>query len=151
MTVVILPRDAFENLADEMRGMPGKFLKAFYGGGRKFRRGVEPRVSQTPGPVVYPIQWTTARQRAAFFATDGFGAGIPYSRSGSVSSAWDYQEGVVRPLFRFYNTNETATFVIGDDQQQFHKNTGWQYVPDILHRESEKVVNDIVVNFYRSL
>lgn len=36
-----------------------------------------------PGPVKYPIEWTSEKQRRAFFATDGFGAGIPYKRSGT--------------------------------------------------------------------
>jgi hypothetical protein len=33
--------------------------------------------SAYPGPVVYPIEWASERQRAAFFATNGFGHGIP--------------------------------------------------------------------------
>src|SRR6266704_2116274 len=33
-----------------------------------------------PGAVVYPIQWKSAKQRKAFFASNGFGGGIPYRR-----------------------------------------------------------------------
>jgi hypothetical protein len=32
-------------------------------------------------PVTYPIQWDSERQKRAYFATNGFGAGIPYQRT----------------------------------------------------------------------
>jgi hypothetical protein len=52
-------------------------------------------LSQIPGPVKYPIRWTSAKQRRAFFATDGFGRGIPTRRTGAVAK-WeidvDYEE-----------------------------------------------------------
>jgi hypothetical protein len=42
-----------------------------------------------PGrPPVYPIQWDTVRQRKAFFASDGFGRGIPTRRTGDYLKAW---------------------------------------------------------------
>jgi hypothetical protein len=34
-------------------------------------------------PVSYPIQWDSERQKRAYFATGGFGSGIPYQRTGS--------------------------------------------------------------------
>jgi hypothetical protein len=33
-------------------------------------------------PVQYPINWDSEKQRRAFFATNGFGHGIPYVRTG---------------------------------------------------------------------
>ena len=36
----------------------------------------------------YPIQWDSDRQRKAFFASDGFGHGIPTQRSGAYTKAW---------------------------------------------------------------
>jgi hypothetical protein len=32
-------------------------------------------------PVTYPINWDSEKQKRAYFATDGFGAGIPYQRT----------------------------------------------------------------------
>lgn len=37
---------------------------------------------------IYPIQWDTPRQRRAFFATDGFGRGIPTKRSKEYIRGW---------------------------------------------------------------
>ena len=43
---------------------------------------VKERMSEPGQPVTYPIQWDSEKQRRAFFATDGFGEGIPYQRKG---------------------------------------------------------------------
>lgn len=41
-------------------------------------------------PVQYPIQWDSEKQRRAFFATNGFGHGIPYNRTGNTK--WSIQK-----------------------------------------------------------
>lgn len=42
-----------------------------------------------PGkPITYPVQWDSEKQRRAFFATDGFGKGIPYVRTGAYQRGW---------------------------------------------------------------
>ena len=43
------------------------------------------RLAVQPGAVRRPIRWTSERQRRAFFATDGFGRGIPTRRTGKVA------------------------------------------------------------------
>lgn len=42
---------------------------------------IRDRLSEEGAPVRYPIQWDTEKQRRAFFATNGFGQGIPYRRT----------------------------------------------------------------------
>lgn len=32
-------------------------------------------------PIRYPVQWDSPRQQRAYFATNGFGQGIPYNRT----------------------------------------------------------------------
>ncbi len=83
--------------------------------------------AEEPGPVRYPIAWTSERQRRAFFATDGFGRGIPTGRSGALSRGWQHQ--VVARNFDVSGVIENLTpygpFVQGRQQQGFHANTGW--------------------------
>ncbi len=91
----------------------------------------EQRLGKEPGEVHYPIEWTSAKQRMAFFATDGFGRGIPYTRTGELVLAWgartDYRGEVT--YLSVYNDAPAAPYVYGDEegkhQQQFHINTGW--------------------------
>lgn len=88
---------------------------------------------EEPGPVVYPIKWKTARQRRAFFATNGFGRGIPARRTGALAGAWkvtadtDLEGGFIE----VGNDTPYFQFVYGPDQQPFHTNTGWMDLNDI--------------------
>jgi len=101
--------------------------------------------SAYPGPVVYPIEWASERQRAAFFATNGFGHGIPYRRTGTLKSSWfsdtkrldDAVEAVVG------NKADYARFVIWDSQQPFHRNTGWTRFDLTVDALAEQAARDI--------
>lgn len=86
-----------------------------------------------PGPVARPIQWTTERQRRAFFATNGFGKGIPTKRTNKVGRAWKviYTPKIEGGTFALQNPVSYARYVYGGFQsgniyqQKFHVNTGW--------------------------
>jgi len=39
-------------------------------------------------PPTHPIQWDSVKQRKAFFASDGFGRGIPTKRTGEYTKGW---------------------------------------------------------------
>ena len=95
------------------------------------QRQLDKYLRKEPGAVHYPIEWTSDKQRKAFFATDGFGGGIPYKRSGELIHDWHVlttvgSEGIKIDI---YNGSDSAQYVYGDDtgkhQQWFHQNTGW--------------------------
>jgi hypothetical protein len=93
----------------------------------------------TPGPVKRPIEWTSPKQRMAFFASDGFGKGIPFARAthgpGNIQNAWFLKTNVKTDDFKAVvgNNDPAAQFVYGSlaksnpgkFQQRFHINTGW--------------------------
>jgi hypothetical protein len=83
--------------------------------------------SRTPGPVVYPIAWTSEKQRRAYFATNGFGHGIPYRRTGALMRAWEVIMRATQSGFSLVvrNDNPAAPFVVGRWQQGYHARTGW--------------------------
>lgn len=103
-----------------------------------------------PGAVRYPVEWTSEKQRRAYFATNGFGGGIPYKRKGKTARSW--YAWVRRSGNRFEaviaNSTPSAKFVYGnirprgepDPQQRFHRNTGWRRAAPII---------DQFVNTYR--
>jgi hypothetical protein len=39
-------------------------------------------------PITYPSQWDSEKQRRAYFASNGFGQGIPYVRKGNYIRGW---------------------------------------------------------------
>lgn len=80
-----------------------------------------------------PYIWQSEKQRKAFFASDGFGAGIPTQRTGEMSAAWSYTEsnsdwGRVNII----NDSGYAGFVMGNAQQDGHKQDGWRYYLDVV-------------------
>lgn len=99
-------------------------------------------LSHEPGPVKYPIEWTSEKQRRAFFATNGFGRGIGAARTHDLSQSW----GIVKTalgndiVVAFDNPQPYAKFVYGSlsktnpglHQQRFHVNTGWQQAADTV-------------------
>lgn len=99
----------------------------------------------TPGAVKYPIMWTSEKQRRAFFATDGFGRGIPTQRSNKMVNAWVLDTSARKGRFTLKLTNTTgySQFVVGKidfrsrnaaiaPMQGFHRNTGWLPVVDTI-------------------
>lgn len=88
-----------------------------------------------PGPPTHPIRWTNERQQRAYFASKGFGRGIP-SRRGSppeVTAAWRGQfiptpDGGIMALI---NDAPHVDFVQGFRAQGFHLDTGWVQLSDV--------------------
>ncbi len=103
---------------------------------------VPPR-RQWPGD--YPeghLEWESERQQRAYWATDGFGKGIPYPRTGELPAAWAIEpfreaDGIGASIV---NRNPAAPFVYGSlaksnpgrFQQRFHRITGWERMYDTV-------------------
>jgi len=85
----------------------------------------------------YPIIWQSERQRRAFFATDGFGGGIPYQRTGALQSSWVMEKtgGGAQFVVIVRNPTSYAKYVVGSlsktnpggFMQEMHKASG--YIP----------------------
>ena len=127
--------DAYDALAQTAP----RTLRAFLGGTmtNHLERQVQTRLAIEPRPVVYPIEWTSERQRRAFFATDGFGHGIPYKRTGGLKESWTVEFDTANLIIAIGNKSPAAQFVVGERQQQFHKTTGWL--------DAQPVILDIVI------
>lgn len=150
--------DVADVVAKDMRRKGGKFFSLYRGRIRKLAEQTVAELAQPAPPVRYPIQWKTERQRRAFFATNGFGRGIPTQRTGALGRGWKYiLTGDVREgLFTVYNDATSRSvltgelvfyekFVQGIYQQPFHKNTGWRLSQDILADALVKA-EDLLIN-----
>ena len=79
-----------------------------------------------------PYQWQSEKQRRAYFATDGFGAGIPYRRTGDLGRGWEMipkQDGY---QMQIVNRVPYADFVQGVIQQRGHYADKWRKARDIV-------------------
>jgi hypothetical protein len=46
-------------------------------------------ILRKPGrKISYPVHWDSQKQRRAYFASKGFGKGIPYHRTGGLNRSW---------------------------------------------------------------
>lgn len=110
-------------------------------------------LQQIPGPPKYPIRWSSERQRKAFFATDGFGRGIPTRRTGNIAAGWEVSsipdgDGVSIILS---NPADETKFVHGPQPfgQGFHIDTGWtqlESVEEMFFAEAEAEAVQIFYN-----
>ncbi len=106
-----------------------------------------------PPPHKGKIRWTSKKQQRAWWASDGFGRGIPSKRTGALAAGWKSIVSVtvvgqrVRLIVKTWNEVSYTRFVKGDfgigisrvsfqrylkPHQGFHRDTGWQAAaPDI--------------------
>lgn len=74
-------------------------------------------------PITYPVRWQSDKQRAAFFATNGFGSGIPYRRSKELENGYKLtvtQSPKNLPSIGIANPVKYRKFVTGRYQQRMH-------------------------------
>lgn len=151
-TEITVDTDIFDAIIETARDAP-RAVDALVN--RSLRRDTEqrliPQLQEEPGPVVYPIMWTSERQRKAFFATDGFGAGIPTRRAGRTRMGW-MLVGLVTEQgagsLAVENNEYAAQFVYFPHQQQFHANTGWmgeERITELVFEESETLADALIV------
>lgn len=156
--VDIEPLNGFEDFIDQIDSN----MEAV---GVEVRNEIEPKLlaelQEIPGPVKYPIRWVPSkhaadtnkkpntqwgyysRQKAAFYATDGFESGIPTERTNSIVNAWTVTARTERGRFTLLvrNPKKGTRFVMGGIdfrsrnnalkyKQPFHEKTGWQDAVD---------------------
>jgi hypothetical protein len=107
-----------------------------------------------PGPVRRPIAWASDRQRRAFFATKGFGKGIPTQRTGRVLAwrlAFKADTNKAGGAIILENPTPYAKYVFGGfnaqgaPQQPFHANTGYPraiVAQPLIFAEGEAAIAD---------
>jgi hypothetical protein len=82
-------------------------------------QNVRDEMKEEGKPIVYPVQWDSTAQRKKFFATDGFGRGIPTKRTGGGVNAWKAirtQDGAETS-----NPLSHIVFISGRRQSRIHR------------------------------
>jgi hypothetical protein len=103
-------------------------------------------------PPTYPIQWDSDKQRRAFFATNGFGGGIPHVRKGAYIAGWKQQ--TIRGGYQVANKLRYAGYIAGDlqgmRQSRIHKGR-WAIFRRVVDRAlklaPKQVVSELKITF----
>jgi len=143
---VTVDTDVLDAIADAAKDAPRRMNKEYAKTIKRVRQRMLDDLREYPGPVKYPIRWKSERQRRAYFATDGFGHGIPYVRTNALKEGWttrirDRKDGAV---FEVANNAEYAQFVQGGYRQPFHLDTGWETVEEIVARHREDAIDELI-------
>jgi hypothetical protein len=113
---------------------------------KKHREPLLERLRKAPA-VHRPFIWTTARQRRAYLMTNGFGAGIPYPRTGRLENSWqvttEIGTGDSVATVHFRNATPYVQFVEGFRQQPGHSASNWAYAPNAILATENQMVDDI--------
>jgi len=105
---------------------------------------IQRRMSKEGAKPTYPIQWDSEKQRRAYFATDGFGGGIPSQRTGSYTSGWTIEP--VANGYRLENLSNHAKYVGGDAYGVVHSGIHkgrWDNLRDVVESETAKLPDEI--------
>lgn len=109
-------------------------------------------LSAEPGAVKRPLRWKSERQRRAYFATRGFGHGIPYVRTHKLSQGWRVvldDITVSTGVFRVENSQRYTRYVQGDDAQPFHLDTGWVQAAPVIRKYEDAFQSAVVDAWYK--
>lgn len=134
-----------KTLVDTKR-FESKFNRVVSGIGQQVATELQPIVEQRlgfePPAPNYPLAWRSEKQRRAYFASKGFGRGIPTKRTGRIRKAWRVLYIPVKQggggTIQITNSEPAAQFVYGrveagnTYQQPFHIETGYPSARDTV-------------------
>lgn len=100
----------------------------------RLRRRVLKIVAVEPGPPRYPLRWESAKQRRFVMRKLRLEGNLPYRRTHELVNAWDAKFEFTEDdgAFVVENTSAKARWVVGEDQQRYHADTGWVYGPRVV-------------------
>ena len=138
--------DVLTAISDAARESPNRMNKAYKRRIKRLRQRILDELRVYPGPAKKPFKWASERQRRAFFATDGFGHGIPYVRTNALKDGWttrvrDTKDGAI---FEVANNTDYADFVMGDWAQPGHLATGWASAAKIVAEYREQATDELI-------
>jgi hypothetical protein len=104
---------------------------------------IKTRLGKPGLSISYPVKWDSDKQRKAFFATDGFGGGIPHKR-GDMNRQWKIVD--IGNGYQITNDAPGALFVYGDmfgaSQSLIHRNR-WPLFKDVVNDEIKNLPKNL--------
>jgi hypothetical protein len=104
---------------------------------------IHSRMAEEGSPISYPVDWDSEKQREAFFATGGFGKGIPYQRQGVYEAGW--KEGQTSAGYELANAHPAGA--IGGTpegwQSRIHRGR-WNNLATVLTTELGSLIGKLL-------
>lgn len=144
------PDDVLSAINETISTSPTLMNTAFNRAASRLNSRMLNDLRREPGAAHYPIRWTSERQRRAFFASNGFGGGIPYIRTGALSAAWevDFDSAEDGGVITVGNDSPAVRYVQGDDAQMMHLDTGWPQAAPIIAGYAEQYEDVLIETWF---
>lgn len=144
-----VPVDIFSAIQEQVQKAPALVKRGLPRVTNPINKRMLAELQAEPGKPRYPIRWKSAKQRRAFFATNGFGRGIPTRRTGDMVKRW-----TVKAIFSTSggeiiaaNSSPYSQYVQGDDAQPFHLDTDWPQAAPIFVKYAP-IYEDALIEFW---
>lgn len=147
---VTVETDILDAIADTALRSPKLMQTAFKRNVSRLRSRILDDLQQDPGPVHYPIRWKSERQRRFVMAKLRSEGNLPYERTGALQAGYrivaiDDGEG---GILQVTNNVPYANFVVGDDAQPFHLDTGWRQVGTAIANYREEAEDVLIQTWF---
>jgi hypothetical protein len=93
------------------------------------------RLQVKPGSPRYPLDWQSDKQRRYVMAKLRRENNLPYKRTDKLINSYDVEladDTSGGAILSVVNTDPKARFVVGDDAQRMHMQTGWVQIADVV-------------------
>lgn len=107
---------------------------------------IKERLSEEGKPVRYPINWDSPRQKRAFFATNGFGAGIPYRRTHQMRLGITTERVPLGTNLRIPHPGGAVYGLPSGWKSRIHRST-WPHLLTVLFDELSRIPAEISNKF----
>ncbi len=150
---VTLDDDVIEAIDKALRKAPKKMRVALSTAKKNTERLLNATLKSPQPPPRYPLKWKSERQRRAFFATRGFGHGIPYNRTNRLINAWRVQivsddEG---GLLEVVNDTPYLDYVASGSSVRQPMFPQWYNYDDVLLKAEKNAQDTIIEAWYNIL
>lgn len=131
---VTIATDVLDAIDDAARQSPKLMQTAFRRATRRLRSRMLADLRKTPGRPHYPLRWKSEKQRRFVMAKLRAEGNLPYQRTGRLEASWyvEFEPDADGGLFVVGNEASYARYVVGDDAQPFHLDTGWVQGADVV-------------------
>jgi hypothetical protein len=109
-------------------------------------------VGPYPGSPRYPIRWKSERQRRYVMAKLRREGNLPYRRSNRLQQSWEVEAKGLPDGVEITATNTAqdsegtfyAQYVVFEDQQPFHADTGWPRADFIGEQLADELADELI-------
>lgn len=127
--------DILDALADAATKAPGLTKTAYRRNVGRLKGRILQRLQARPGSPRYPLDWQSDKQRRYVMAKLRRENNLPYKRTDKLINSYDVElveDTSGGAILQVTNSDPKARFVVGDDAQRMHLQTGWVQIADVV-------------------